>query len=46
MAATTRHLFTFRDYLDLEEVSTVRHEFLEGWVWAMAGGALSTRPWR
>ena len=36
---TARQLFTFRDYVELEEVSRVKHEFLEGWVWAMAGGS-------
>lgn len=30
--------FTFEDYLALEETSTVKHEFLDGIVWAMAGG--------
>jgi Uma2 family endonuclease len=33
-----RHLFTFQDYVLLEDMSTVRHEFLDGEVWAMAGG--------
>lgn len=32
------HRYTFREYLDLEETSTVRHEFLEGEIYAMAGG--------
>jgi Uma2 family endonuclease len=32
------HRYTFRDYLDLEETSSVRHEFLEGEIYAMAGG--------
>lgn len=30
--------FTFEDYLALEEISTVKHEFLDGTVLAMAGG--------
>ena len=30
--------FTFEDYLVLEETSTVKHEFSDGYVWAMAGG--------
>lgn len=34
-----RQQFTFYDYLLLEEVSTVKHEFLNGVVWAMAGGS-------
>ncbi len=33
-----RQRFTFADYLALEETSRVKHEFLEGHVWAMAGG--------
>jgi Uma2 family endonuclease len=33
-----RQHFSFREYLRLEEASTVKHEFLEGHVWAMAGG--------
>ncbi|HSL84644.1 MAG TPA: Uma2 family endonuclease [Thermoanaerobaculia bacterium] len=32
------HRYTFREYLELEETSTVRHEFLEGEIYAMAGG--------
>jgi Uma2 family endonuclease len=38
MEAATRSWFTFREYVDLEEFSTVKHEFLDGQVWAMAGG--------
>lgn len=33
------HQFTFCDYVDLEEISGVKHEFLAGQVWAMAGGS-------
>jgi Uma2 family endonuclease len=33
-----RHRYTFRDYLDLEDVSRVRHEFYAGEIYAMAGG--------
>ena len=33
-----RQLFSFADYVLLEEMSTVKHEFLDGEVWAMAGG--------
>lgn len=33
-----RHHFSFDEYLLLEEIAEVRHEFLEGQVWAMAGG--------
>lgn len=40
MAFPARQRFTFEDYLALEEVSTVKHEFLDGQVWAMAGGTI------
>lgn len=33
-----RRRFTFRDYLELEEASNVKHEFFEGEIYAMAGG--------
>jgi Uma2 family endonuclease len=36
--AASRHRYTFRDYLDVEEVAGVRHEFLDGEIYAMAGG--------
>ena len=39
MAEPARQLFTFDDYVQLEEMSTVKHEYLEGHVWAMAGGS-------
>lgn len=32
------HRYTFQEYLELEEVSRVRHEFLAGEIYAMAGG--------
>lgn len=32
------HRYTFHEYLMLEESSTVRHEFLAGEIYAMAGG--------
>jgi Uma2 family endonuclease len=38
MGQPARQIFTFEDYLALEEVSEVRHEFLDGQAWAMAGG--------
>jgi Uma2 family endonuclease len=38
MTSLARQRFTFQDYLSLEEASTVKHEFLDGHVWAMAGG--------
>jgi Uma2 family endonuclease len=37
MVAPSRH-YTFDDYLSVEEMSAVRHEFLNGEIFAMAGG--------
>lgn len=34
----TRHHYTLEDYLGVEEMSAVRHEFLNGEIFAMAGG--------
>jgi len=34
-----RQRFDFSDYVSLEEASTVKHEYLGGLVWAMAGGS-------
>jgi Uma2 family endonuclease len=31
--------FTFADYVSLEEMANVKHEYLAGQVWAMAGGS-------
>ena len=39
MVQPARQLFTFEEYLALEAGSPVRHEFLQGLVWAMAGGS-------
>ena len=36
--AAPRHSYTLRDYLDVEEVSVVRHELIDGEIVAMAGG--------
>jgi Uma2 family endonuclease len=33
-----RQRYSFADYLALESMSTVKHEYLDGAVWAMAGG--------
>lgn len=33
-----RQRYSFREYLALEETSPVKHEFMDGHVWAMAGG--------
>jgi len=34
------HRYSFRDYLGVEEVSAVKHEFLDGEIYAMAGGSV------
>lgn len=34
-----RHSYSFVDYLATEEVSSVRHEFYDGEIYAMAGGS-------
>jgi Uma2 family endonuclease len=40
MSATTRRVhYTYAEYLALEEVSTIRHEYLGGEIYAMAGGS-------
>ena len=39
MGAPVRQRFDFAEYVLLEEGSPVRHEFLGGVVWAMAGGS-------
>jgi Uma2 family endonuclease len=36
--AVRHHQYTFADYLALEEASNTKHEFLEGEIYAMAGG--------
>jgi Uma2 family endonuclease len=33
-----RHRYTFREYLELEEIARCRHEFYQGEIYAMAGG--------
>ncbi len=38
MRAPTLHRYTWRQYLELEEESNVKHEFLDGEIFAMAGG--------
>jgi Uma2 family endonuclease len=37
-APIPRHHYTFQEYLEIEEVARVRHEFFAGEVYAMAGG--------
>jgi Uma2 family endonuclease len=39
MVLPARQRFTFEEYLILEEIGEVKHEFLDGEVWAMAGGS-------
>jgi Uma2 family endonuclease len=39
MTAPARQLFDYRSYVLLEDGSAIRHEFLDGEVWAMAGGS-------
>ncbi len=38
MVAPSRHHYSMEDYLSVEEMSAVRHEFLNGEIFAMAGG--------
>ncbi len=38
MVAPSRHRYTLQDDLAVEEMSAVRHEYLDGEVFAMAGG--------
>ncbi|HEY4159755.1 MAG TPA: Uma2 family endonuclease [Polyangiaceae bacterium] len=38
MVATPRLRFTFRDYLQVDEASDVKHEYLDGLILGMAGG--------
>ena len=39
MAVTTsKRRYTLEDYLGVEEMSSVRHEYLDGAIFAMAGG--------
>jgi Uma2 family endonuclease len=39
MRQLARQRFSFEDYVELEAMSDVKHEFLDGEVWAMAGGS-------
>ena len=39
MSRAAHRLFTFDEYVRLEEDSRTKHEFLDGQVWAMAGGS-------
>lgn len=40
MSSTARHLhYTYEQYVALEEESPIRHEYLDGEIYAMAGGS-------
>ena len=39
MTQLARQIFSFDDYVDLEDSGPVKHEFLDGHVWAMSGGS-------
>jgi Uma2 family endonuclease len=41
MVQVARQRYTFGQYIDLEQMSPIKHEFLGGDVWAMAGGTPS-----
>jgi Uma2 family endonuclease len=38
VASFSRRHYTLEDYLSVEEMSAVRHEFVDGQIFAMAGG--------
>jgi Uma2 family endonuclease len=38
MVHARRHHYTYREYVDLEAASNTKHEFLDGEIYAMAGG--------
>ena len=39
MGKLARSRFTFPEYVALEETSPIRHEYLDGVVYALAGGS-------
>ena len=40
MSSTARHVhYTYAEYISLEDESSVRHEYLDGEIYAMAGGS-------
>src|SRR5205814_10176304 len=40
MSSHVRHVhYTYAEYLSLEEESSIRHEYLDGEIYAMAGGS-------
>ncbi len=38
MSAATRPRYTIEEYVRLEEYANLKHEYLDGQIWAMAGG--------
>ena len=38
VVATPHHVFSYEEYLERERVTGLKHEFLEGNMFAMAGG--------
>jgi Uma2 family endonuclease len=38
MSAATRPRYTIQEYVRIEEYANLKHEYLDGQVWAMAGG--------
>lgn len=40
------HRYTYADYVALEMYSDSKHEFLDGEIYAMAGGSESAPRWR
>lgn len=38
MSAAARPRYTIQEYVRIEHYANVKHEFLDGYVWAMAGG--------
>ncbi|HEV7486095.1 MAG TPA: hypothetical protein VGQ65_10460 [Thermoanaerobaculia bacterium] len=39
------HRYTYADYVALEMISTRKHEFLDGEIYAMAGGSEEQSAW-
>jgi Uma2 family endonuclease len=40
MIALTRPRYSVEEYVRLEEYANLKHEYLDGYIWAMAGGTL------
>ena len=45
MGQPAHHRFAFDEYLELEAQAALKHEFLDGQVWAMAGGSPEHAAW-